>query len=351
MSQDYYALLGVPRDAPMATIKKAYRALARSLHPDVVGDDPAKGARFKQVTEAYEVLGDPTSRGAYDRRFQRRTPGRMAGGFYPWEGGAQPPPPKAPDMDLDDLFGDSDFGFGGAGRKRGPRTSVKPTSAADRQRAERWKRSQSGPSPGPSPHPDAGQSSRPGHDLDIHLRADVPAHVAARGGLVTLTYMRVRLTEDRQGLAEYDELYDLRVPPGARTGNVLRVRHMGHHAGEGHFGDLVVELTVLPGQAPQETNAPVTQGPEERDVPITLAEALLGGRIRLDTATGPVTFTLPPCTSGGSRFRLRGRGAPDDQGRPRDLMVRLKVEVPPVLDDESRALVEQLVARNPQSVR
>jgi DnaJ-class molecular chaperone len=338
----------------MAAIKKAYRALARSLHPDVVGDDPAKAARFKQVTEAYEVLGDPTSRGAYDRRFQRRTPGRMAGGFYPWEGGAAQEPTKPPSMDLDDLFGDNDFGFGG-GRKRGPRTSVKPTSPADQERARRWKRAQSAPSPGRSPHPDAGQRARPGHDLDIHLRADVPADMVRRGGLVTLTYTRLRLTEDRQGLAECDELYDLRVPPGARTGNVLRVRNMGHHGGEGHFGDLVVELTVQPGAAPDPApsrgSAPTAQGPDEQDVSITLGEALLGARIRLETPTGAVTFTLPPCTSGGSRFRLRGRGAPDAHGAPRDLMVRLQVHVPAVLDDESRALVEQLIARNPQKVR
>ena len=134
---DFYAVLGVTRDASMVEIKKAYRALARALHPDSAGPDPEKSQRFKMVTHAYETLSDPGARANYDRRFQRRTPGRMAGGLRPWDAHQ----PKASQEkgsvpSLDELFRE-DFGFG-AKRPRNPGGSSGNSASSGARSGARW---------------------------------------------------------------------------------------------------------------------------------------------------------------------------------------------------------------------
>ncbi len=378
---DFYDTLGVSRDATSDQIKKAFRKLARECHPDVAGDSPDAKARFTRVREAYETLVDPIKRATYDRRGRatyHAGPGRFGGkwrppgGFDfeqvgdPMTGGRAGARRRRRDpgnnIGLEDIFGDfsgspgsgSDFGFDAAGHQK---SNVK----INRGSYGGGRPGSSGPVGGGAP---GGQAADPRPGRDIQLRVDVPAQVAARGGTVTLRYPRLRRTEDGRGSVRYDEIHDLRVPPGTRHGSTLRVPRMGDAGGGGgSYGDLVCDITVVPGDVQAEQRGrgvrrdPGT-GPEPVGdassagaaatadatvVAISVVEALLGGRVRVDTPAGPVHITVPPCTDGGTRLRLRGRG----QGGT-DHYVELRIKTPSRLDAESRALIERFAELNPE---
>lgn len=363
---DYYATLGLSREATAEEIKKAFRKLARECHPDVAKEDAGAAERFNKVRAAYEVLIDPVRRAQYDRRSERRsrvTPDgvRMPGGFTfrTGSGGGGPSRgrahAKANNLDLEDIFADygavGDFGFGSSGPA---------------ERTERPKR------PGRAPPP---VERAPGRD--ISLVVDVPESVAAKGGVVTLSYPRLRRASDGQTLHRYDEIYDLRLEPETAHGSTLRIPRMGDAGNDGSAdGDLVCDLRVVPDpsstrpgrsgtadDAPRgvrgrkEEDAPTEEAPprprprpepprgstETRFVPITVAEAILGGRIEVATPAGRVRLTIPPGTSSGTRLRLRGKG---DAGA--DLFVEFRIVVPKEVDDESRALIERFAALNPR---
>lgn len=344
-SDDLYKVLGVADTATTPEIKKAFRALAREFHPDIVGDDPAKLAQFHRIRAAYEVLVDPQHRQRYDMRGKRRTPGRMAGGFHFWSHDRPPESPKPGrdpmnDIGLDDLFnegvGFEKFGFGG-GKKR------RRGGGATAENRGTW-----GGDPG----------SEKGRDIEVVV--DVPRKVARRGGTVTLNYKRLVRSEDGRGVAEYDEIHDLRVPPATPMGERLRVPRQGHAGlSGGPYGDLVAEVRLVgpSSQAPppREAGARVHEAPggepNELIVPISIQEALLGGPIAVDTPQGRVHLRLPSCTSGGSRFRLKGKGMPDQRGQAQDLLVRLRVVTPALLDEDSRELIEKFAELNPYDPR
>lgn len=387
-SADHYATLGVPRDASTDDIKKAFRKLARECHPDVAGDSPDAAARFNRVREAYEVLIDPEARTRYDRRRERRQARRrygadgfrMPGGFWSHAGfGQKDPPPRpgpntrrrrgAPDLDLEDIFGDFTMGGGAGptpagGGPRGRPGSTGPVGGSG---------SNVPPPPDPADFGFGGPKARtrpegapsggsPGRD--IHMQVEVPHHVAARGGTVTLHYPRMRRGDDGRSVFRYDEIHDLRVPPGTRSGDTLRAERWGDAGSDGTTGDLVCDVQVAAPEAepppplrepwpPRGTGAPRATPdpapPTDGDilrVPVTVSEALLGTRLRVETAGGAVKVTLPPCLRAGARLRLKGRGSDG-----RDLLVEPVVTLPARLDDESRALIERFAALNPDSPR
>jgi curved DNA-binding protein len=320
---DHYSVLGVARDAEPQSIKRAFRKLARAHHPDVAGDDPQAGRRFNQIREAYEVLSDPGARARYDRRFQPRRVVhgkhiRMPGGFT-FSGGASPKGGMmnaGVSMDLNDIFGAAqqasgrrtDFGFG----KAAPQSSA---------------------------------PVRPQNGQDISMAVDVPAGIARKGGTVTLEYTRMRPTEDRSRLEPYREIHDLRVPPGTRGGSTLRAHHMGHHGpGGGPPGDLVCDVRVT---APSPSQAvPSGQQAAATIVPISFAEAVLGGRVHVSAPAGEVRITVPAGTQSGTRMRLKGMGVGGA-----DLIVELHVHVPTDVDAATRRLVNELAALHPLDPR
>ncbi len=366
---DYYETLGVERDASTEEIKKAFRKLARESHPDVAKDDPEAATRFNKLRQAYETLVDPEKRQRYDRSFNRRPAGEGSGTWRPPggmnfggvkvnAGGASQDRfrGRGNNLDLEDIFGDfggmSDFGFG---------AGTPPKSSPGQQSARNLG------------EPTAGR--------DIVLQVDVPARTAELGGTITLHYPRLRRGDDGVSVYRYNELFDLGIGPGTRHGESLRVEKMGDAgANGGPYGDLVCDVRVVGGetrshrkheraeprahkdeprahkeepraQAPREERRepepPKSGGADEvRQVDISVSEALLGGRVEVETPGGRVRVTVPPCTSSGARLRLRGKGSGGQ-----DLYVELRIVVPRSLDEESRRLIERFAALNPDTPR
>jgi curved DNA-binding protein len=349
---DFYAELCIDKGASSEEIKRAFRKLARTCHPDVAKDDPAAADKFGRIREAYETLVDPARRARYDQRGQKRTV-RRGGQWRPpggWagfsarsrarQGGGSR---KAPSMDLEDIFSDhsetTDFGFGG-------RASSGGSSA---------------------------QQGRPDKGRTIEMSVNTPARVARLGGTVTVRYPRMRRSSDGVNVYRYNEIHDLRVPPRTCTGDVLKVERMGDSGGtSGRYGDLICKINVVeaaprpssvhvnthqpgpvpsPEPSPPPAPEPAPARPPEADrqpkdetlvVMVSVVEAILGGRIEVPTAKGMVRLSIPPGSSGGTRLRLKGRGAEGG-----DLYVVLRIEVPRRIDVQSRALIERFAELNP----
>jgi len=337
---EYYRILGVAGDADIDDIKKAFRKLARTCHPDVAGDDPDSSAKFAQIREAYETLADPSRRAKYDRRNQKmhdrqnkshiRREWRPPGG---WDGftdhskvrAARRSAHQKADVTLDDLFneppaGAADFGFGAKGKASDTATTGDDNST-------------------------------------IRVAVEVPGRTARLGGTVTLRYPRRRRSSDGVNVYNYDEIHDLRVPPRSCTGDVLRAERMGHFSTRSNrYGDLAATLTVLEETGPhhprrdahvqQEGTRRSDKGTDTPDTPgevhISLVEAILGGRVAVQTPNGRVQVSIPPGTSSGKTLRLKGKG----EGGT-DWFARVEIKVPSDLDAESRALIMRFAELNP----
>ncbi|HWE21775.1 MAG TPA: DnaJ C-terminal domain-containing protein [Hyphomicrobiaceae bacterium] len=284
MADDPYTVLGVPRSATEDDIRRAYRKLAKELHPDL---NPANRAsaeeRFKKVSAAYGVIGDPEKRRQYDRgeidasgeprRGFRRPPG---GG--PFEG--HPGGPRTPD---DFSFGDIFTDLFGTMRGRGE--------------------------PG-SPFGVRGRDAR--YSLDIDFLE------AAQGA------------KKRVSLPDSGAL-DIAVPQGVVDGQVLRLKGRGAAGRRGaEPGDALVEIRVRPHPYFKRVDDDISI-----DVPITIDEAALGAKIEVPTIAGRVQLTLPKATSSGRIFRLKGRGVHNvTTGHTGDQLVTVRIVLPDTVDDE-----------------
>lgn len=307
LEKDFYAILGVPRDADAAAIKKAYRKLARSLHPDHNPGDVAAETRFKEVGEAYAVLADPEQRKQYDalRAMAGGRPRFTAGG----SGSSGP-------AGFEDLFGGM-FGGGGAG------PHVRYTSDSGGGMPNGFEDILSGMFGG-------GRGFRatagPERGADIQASTRLPFREAVEGATVRLS--------------TGDNAMNVRIPPGVHNGQKIRLRGKGEPGrGGGAPGDLVVTVAVEPHPlfSLHGHNLHVT-------VPVSFAEAALGATIDVPTLGGPpVRVKVPAGTPSGRTLRVKGRGAPVP-GNPGDLMVTVEVAVPRALSAEARAAVEAFAA-------
>jgi molecular chaperone DnaJ len=365
VEKDYYAALGVAKDASAADIKRAYRKLARELHPDKNPDDAKAEARFKDVSEAYDVLSDDTRRKEYDEMRSLfangggRTPGAYGG---PGPGGGGVP------FNLDDLLnqqrgggGTGGFGglfgdlFSGGGRApgRGPRRgddllSELTISFDDALRGvEATVRL-----PGAASCANCGGlGARPG---------TVPRTCPTCQGLgvVSRSQGGFALSEPCRdcrgkgsiiddpcpvchGSGRQERVQRIRVPAGVTDGQKLRVRGRGT-PGErgGPAGDLevVVHVTAHPVFGREDGSA----GTVTIVVPVTYPEAALGAEVRVPTPDGSgVTVRVPAGTSSGRRMRVRGRGAPTSGGGQGDLLVTIDVNVPSKLTDAAKKALEE----------
>jgi DnaJ-class molecular chaperone len=304
--RDYYSILGVPRDASDKEIKQAYRRLARRYHPDVNPGDTAAEHKFKEISEAYAVLGNVENRKKYDH-FGHQA---FSAGFDPSfsrgnaSGGFQTGNVK-------------DF-FGGRGNFSEGFSSIFE---------EFFGRGQS-----------RSHSTTP-RGQDIEQTVDLRFEDAIRG---TTTEVRVTRGDGRV------EWLRVKIPPGVDTNSKIRLAGKGE---AGMYGNAPGDLYIVTRVKPHAHF--VRQGSDIMcELPITLAEAVLGAKIEIPTIDGQTTMTLPAGTQNGRKFRLRGKGAPHLKGRGRgDQYVTVKLVLPEAFDSHSRKLIEEFEQRNPLQPR
>lgn len=336
--KDYYATLGVPKTAQQADIKKAFRARARQHHPDVNKGDAAAERRFKDLSEAYEVLGDPTKRKAYDElganweMYERAGAAgapRSAGGPFASGAGARTGPGGIRFEyrgSQEDLSGFSDFfrtffggGLGdrfGGSRERGAgngRTSRRATrSAEDIDLEELF----AGLEMEGANTPGGGRAASAAVRDDAQGEAEVSLEEAFRG---TARLVQVG-----------DRRLEVRIPPGVQSGQ--RIRLTGKAGTGPDAGDLYLRVVVPEHPIYTRKGADL-----HRELPVTLAEALLGAEVPVPTITGRVLLRIPSETQNGRAFRLAGQGMPRFRGEGRgDLYVKVRVVLPTGLDEEAR---------------
>lgn len=367
--KDYYKILGVPETATAKEITRAYRKLARKLHPDANPNDPTAEERFKEVSAAYEVIGDETKRREYD---EVRKLGPLGGAFGPGAGfGYGPPRPGAGGADfqfnasdLGDLLGNLfGRGRGRAGATRGPgpqrgadleaelhlpfreavrgvTTTLHLTSDAPCSTC-----GGSGARPGTTPTtcPECGGRGVLDENQGLFSFSTPCPRCTGRGVVVTDPCPTCRGT----GVEARPREVRVRIPPGVNDGQRIRLKGRGAPGRNGGPpGDLYVLVHV--GSDP-------VFGREGRHltitVPITFAEAALGTNLTVPTLDGAkVTLRIPPGTPSGKVFRVRGRGVPDPKGTG-DLLVTVQVAVPKHLSAEQREAVEALAAATHESPR
>ena len=359
MAQDYYALLGVSRDATDDEIKKAYRRLARELHPDANGGDAEAENRFKLVTVAYETLGDPERRRRYDM-------------FGPERGGNGGGSVFAEDLfgaGISDIFqsffGGSPFGSGGSRRPSGPPRGPDVEVALELDFSEAVfggshevkvrlpvrceECSGVGARPGTSPVTcsqcgGSGEMRRVRQSILGQMVTSSPCNRC--GGLgeeVTSPCPECR----GEGRRMEERSYTVEVPAGVDNGTMLKVSGRGGVGARGGLpGDLYVHLRVHPHERfTRHGNDLVAT------LHVPMAQAALGAHLRFETLDGTEDLVVPRGTQNGHEFRLRGRGVPDVGGRGRgDLRVQLVVDTPTNLSKEQEDLVRLLASQRGEEV-
>lgn len=353
MDKDYYAILGVPKDADAATIKKSYRKLARELHPDT-NPDPKAAERFKEVSEANDVLSDSKKRAEYDE-----TRMMMASGGYRMPGAAGP----GPDFDFGDIFrraGGSagDFGetlsglFNRRGAERQARRgqdveadvnisfteSLKGLTTSMRLTSEEVcpDCAGTGAKSGTTPRvcPDCEGTGMASRNAGGFAFAEPCPHCRGRGLVVDNPDPRCNGT----GRAMSSSSVSARIPAGVRDGQKVRLRGKGA-PGErgGQNGDLLLTVHVAkdPDFTRKDDNILVS-------VPVGFDDVLLGGQVKVPLPLGGTkTLKVPAGTTNGRTFRVRGEGAPRKDGTKGDLLATLNVSVPSDINDEAREAIEQ----------
>ena len=342
--KDYYELLGVPKTATQADIKKAYRRLARQLHPDKNPGDATAERRFKEVNEAHAVLSDPDKRKRYDElgaNWQAYENSGFGGGSTDWAGFGGAPGGTRWEyrrVNADDLGGFSDFfrAFFG-GEAFGP-------GAASGQGAGQG----SGPmGAGSSPRTggefeqffefgDLGTGARTTRTVRRPSRAVPQAEATAE---VTLEEV-VRGTE--RMVSVDGRRLQVKIPAGVADGAKIKLRGAIPGDDQTPAGDLLINVRVKPDPRFERRGADLVT-----ELPLTLAEAMLGGEVPVKTPTGTVKLRIRPNTQNGQEIHIRGRGLPKRGGGKGDLIVRARV-VLPTLDETAREELAKVVGSHPQ---
>jgi DnaJ-class molecular chaperone len=303
LARDPYLELGVSRTASAAEIRKAFHKLAKQHHPDANKGDKKSEEKFKQVSAAFDILGDVDKRKKFDAG-EIDADGRetMRGGFgaggSPFGGGGfnrgrgGMGGGEGPEIDLNDLFGDilgrNRGGFGGGGGGGG----FSPKGA------------------------------------DVRARLDIDLEEAIKGGK-----KRVAFSDGRT--------IDVTIPAGAQEGQTLRLKGQGS-PGRGGQGDALIELAIKPHPIYRPENGALVM-----DLPITVPDAVLGGKVEAPTPDGPVTLSIPKGSNSGAKLRLKGRGLADAKGHRGDLFARLVVTLPDAPDAELEKFAEAWREKRP----
>jgi DnaJ-class molecular chaperone len=334
--RDPYEVLGVDRKADAAAVKSAFRRLAKKLHPDANKNDPKAAGRFAEINAAYEILGDDDKRKAFDRgEIDAEGKPRFQGFEGFGQGGRAHPGGFGPDAEFET------FSFGPEGFTRGARrgrTGGGGPGGGGFGGFEDILREAFGGSGGAGGFGGRGRPGGAGFETeDTASGADVRAALtvtlpeAAHG--VT---QRVRLPTGKD--------VEVKIPAGITNGQTVRLRGQGM-AGPGGTGDVLIAVTVA--RHPLFT----LEGADVRlDLPVTLYEAVLGAKVRVPTLNRPVEITVPPGTSSGRTFRLKGKGFPAKEGHG-DLLATVQIVLPESHDEELEALMKKWRTDKPYDPR
>ena len=303
--KDYYKILGVSKKADEKEVKTAYRKLARQYHPDHNPGNDSAEEKFKEINEAYEVIGNADNRAKYDQlgsnyhRYQQM--GDNASGFDFGQYGGYGNSNSINFEDLSSIFGNSGaYGesdgfseffrsvFGGGGM--GGRVNAQPLHQ------------------------------------DLEQEIDISLEEAYHGTTRTL------VSQDGSRITA-------KIPAGAKTGNKIRLRGRGHQGGDLY---LIVKVLTHPHYKRQGTNL-------HSEIPVDMLTATLGGEVKVPTLRGSVKLKIPAGTQGGRKFRLRGRGMPKlrEKGEFGDLVATVQIVVPMALSETERELYTQLAEMRP----
>jgi DnaJ-class molecular chaperone len=313
--RDPYEVLGVPRTASQDDVKKAFRRLAKKLHPDANKSDAKAAVKFAEINAAYEILGEEEKRKAFDRgeidaegkpRF-RGFEGAHPGGFegfesFTWgpEGVRRSGGGAGGFGGIDDILKNM---FGDRGRGKRPDFGAQFEDFAPRARGQ-----------------------------DITAQTTITLAEAAQGGS-----RRVHLPNGKE--------IEVKIPAGLSDGQQIRLKGQGHFAGRGPAGDVLITVNIAPHPyfKPEGANLRV-------EVPIALYEAVLGGKVRVPTLDGAVELAIPPGTSAGRTFRLKGKGLPGKSGRG-DLFASVRIVLPEEKDSELEELMRKRRDERPYDPR
>ncbi|HYD98227.1 MAG TPA: J domain-containing protein [Alphaproteobacteria bacterium] len=310
--RDPYLVLGVGRSASADDIKKAYRKLAKKYHPDLNPGNKEVEQRFKEVSVAYDILGDAEKRARFDR------------GEIDADGN-----PRA------SRFGGGGFGGGGFGGRRGPGA-------------------------GPGAGAGAGGFNFDPEDLFADLFSNrkregaaggAGAGTARRGDVtysISVSFLEAAAGGKRRVALSTGKTVDVNVPPGTEDGQKLRLKGQGQSAGPGQpLGDAIVEIHVEPHAFFTRKGADI-----HLELPVTLQEAVLGASVEVPTVDGKVVLKVPRGSNTGSTLRLKGRGTVDQKTNQRgDQYVKLKVVLPDQPDAELTAFIERWAPAHGYDVR
>lgn len=295
MAGDPYKELGVSRGATADEIKKAFRKLAKELHPDKNPGNTAADERFKRITAAFDLLGDKEKRAKYDRGEIDADGREQFRGFGGGPGGGTTGSPFGhgggqrggfENIDLDELFGGM---FGGGARSGGARGGFSPRGA------------------------------------DVKATLEISLEDSISGAT-----RRIQFSDGRT--------LDVAIPKGAADGQVIRLRGQGAPgpSGRSEAGDALITLKIAPHPVFQRDGADLTM-----DLPVTLSDAVLGGKAPVRTPEGTVSMTIPPGSSSGKVLRLKGRGA-FVGGKRGDLLARLMIQLPDEVDEGLKRLAQEM---------
>jgi DnaJ-class molecular chaperone len=317
--RDPYEVMGVSKGASEADIKSAYRRLAKKLHPDANKHDPKAASRFAELNAAYEIVGDGDKRKAFDRgeidaegkpRFQGfegfgAQPGGGPGGGAHFEGFSFGP----------DGFRRSGGGGGGAGFEELLRGMFGGRAGAARQHFET-----------------EDFDAATGAGQDLHASLTITLADAAKG-----TKTRVHLPTGKD--------VEVKIPAGIASGRQIRLKGQGWPSASGKAGDAMITINV----APHPVFKP--EGSDLRlELPITLYEAALGGKVRVPTLDGAVELAIPAGTNSGRTFRLKGKGLKAKSGAG-DLLATVRIVLPERVDDEFKELMKEWRDKKPYDPR
>jgi DnaJ-class molecular chaperone len=313
LARDPYQELGVSRTVSADEVRKAFRKLAKENHPDTNPGNKAAEERFKRVSAAFDIVGDVAKRKKFDAG-EIDADGRevfRGGGFGAGQGPWGAPP-------------------GGGGQRRGYRqeTYTEQVDLGDIL-GEMFGGGRQGGQPGGKGGGFGGFSQR---GADVRAKLEIDLTDAIVGGK-----KRVAFSDGRT--------IDVTIPKGAQPGQVMRLKGQGEPGRTG-AGDAFIELVVRPHPIFRQEGDVLVM-----DVPVTLYDAVLGGKVEAPTPDGPVTLTVPKGANSGARLRLKGRGMADAKGQRGDLFARLVITLPDTPDPELEAFAENLRTKRPYTPR